>query len=120
MECIMTDGKKKDKTAPPRNREMQVLNWLPVLQEMDSGDARAAALVATSLLENNLVMAIISRLRSLSDDQRKELFDKDTSPIGTFHAKILLGFALNLFDERINTTARIFGRLRAAAARCRA
>jgi hypothetical protein len=77
---------------------MEAVDWLDVLHEMDHGDDRAVAVVAASFLENNLAMSIMARFRELTEPERKALFGDDRTVLGTFSAKIEIGYALSLFD----------------------
>jgi hypothetical protein len=83
-----------------RNRALN--NYLPVIQEMEIADDRTAAIVAASLVENNLALVIIRRFRqSLEDTDIKRLFDNRGAVLATFSNKIDMGFALNLYDNLV-------------------
>lgn len=86
---------------PPRTQPMSELDWLDILNEMDKGDHRTAAVVAASFLENNLATAIMARLKELSDAEVKDLFEEDRAALSTFSAKTDIAFALNLFDADV-------------------
>jgi hypothetical protein len=75
-----------------------IYNWLPVMVELMDQNARAAAIVMGAFLENNLAVAIISRLRPLSSEQEDDLFGSEKAPFSTFHEKVHIGFALNLYS----------------------
>jgi hypothetical protein len=82
----------------PRIRALN--NYLPIVQEMELADDRTAAIVAASLVENNLALVIIKRLREPLDDvEIKRLFDERGAVLSTFADKIDIGFALNLYDK---------------------
>jgi hypothetical protein len=84
----------------PRNRPLN--NYLPIFQEMEHADDRTAAIVAASLVENNLVLVIRKRLRDdLEDVEVKRLFDNRGAVMSTFADKIDMGFALNLYDALV-------------------
>ncbi len=81
----------------PRNRQ---LNHLPILAEMDSLDNRTSAIVAASLIENNLALAIMGRFRTLEDNDQKCIFE-DRGVLSDFSSKIDIGFALNLYGRLV-------------------
>jgi hypothetical protein len=84
----------------PRNRTLD--NYLPIIQDMESADDRTAAIVGASLVENNLVMVIMNRLRdSLDDTEIKRLFDDRGAVLGTFANRVDIGFGLNLYDKPV-------------------
>jgi hypothetical protein len=85
---------------PPKHRPLPVLpETIEVLNEMDSGDDRTCAIVGHAYLENNLVLAIMSRLRDMNAQEQKTLFDEPLSVLGRFAAKIEIARALNLFGD---------------------
>ena len=96
----------------PRHRHLGYLTLSPALLEMDNADDRAAAIVAGSIVENYLAVVIMSRLRPMSAEEQKDLFDRDIAPLGSFHAKILMGSALNLYGERVVNDLRIIKNVR--------
>ena len=81
-------------------RTRPIQNHLPILAEMMGKSERAAAIVAGALVENNLVLAILSRLREMNGEKEEKLFGIDEGPFATFHQRIEIGWALNLYSER--------------------
>ena len=63
---------------------------------------RAAALVATTMVEQALETAILSHFINLSESERSELFwsDKD-APLASFSSRIRIGYALGVFGPRV-------------------
>jgi hypothetical protein len=109
--------KKKSKDMPPKPpRNVPILNYLPILTEMQNGDHRAAAIIAAGLLENNLALALMTRFRELTQATQEKLFDKGGAPLDTFSQKIQLGFALNLYGERVRDDLDRIRRVRNAFA----
>ena len=88
-------------TAPRPPRHAELIDHHLIFHEINNGDNRTAAVVGGSLVENNLALAIMARLRTLSAMQQKDLFDNESSPLGTFHRKIEMGFALSLYEEPV-------------------
>jgi hypothetical protein len=88
-------------TDPKPPRHSKPIDHHLIFGEMDGGDNRTAAIVGGTLVENNIALAIMARLRELTIAQQKDLFDNEASPLGTFHRKIEMGFALTLYEERI-------------------
>jgi DNA-binding MltR family transcriptional regulator len=58
------------------------------------------AVLAAAVLEDLLELVIQKRLIELSSDRREALFGR-MAPLSTFSAKIELGFAIGLYDERL-------------------
>jgi hypothetical protein len=98
-------AKKKHKPAkPPNNRPLSILpETLDALNEMDSADDRTAAIVGLAFLEINLALAIMARLRDIDGIEQKHLFDNPLSLLGSFSAKIAIGYAQNLFGENVRS-----------------
>jgi hypothetical protein len=98
---------------PPKHRPLPVLpETNEVLNEMDSGDDRTCAIVGHAYLENNLVLAIMSRLRDMNAQEQKTLFDEPLSLLGRFAAKIEIARALNLFGDRVQQDLNNLNRIR--------
>jgi hypothetical protein len=60
----------------------------------------ALVLIAAARLDYALEVALLSRMRPLSHGQSKRLFE-GYGPLATFSAKIDLGYALSIFDEKL-------------------
>jgi hypothetical protein len=68
----------------------------PILEEIEKQTDRAAALIATSYLEDRLVEAI--KARTVRDQNVEKDMFRNSGPLGSFSAKIDLGFMLGLYD----------------------
>ena len=79
-------------------KSFSIVDWPPILRELQSESDRAAGIVATSLVENAMENAIRARLLPVSKAHNGKLFG-DRGPLGTFSAKIDLGFSLGLFGK---------------------
>ena len=89
-------------TKSPRHREL--LGYpeaVEALNEMDGHNDRTCAIVGLAFLENNLVLAIMSRLRTLSDSEQRHLFEEPLSLLSSFSRKVEIADALNLITEKI-------------------
>jgi hypothetical protein len=76
-------------------RRLSVLaDWFDISEEIENADARTTAIVAAAYVENNLVLAIMHRLRSLSEDDQKLIFENDHAALRDLSAKIDMGYAL--------------------------
>jgi hypothetical protein len=64
----------------------------PILEEIEKQTDRAAALIATSYLEDRLVEAI--KARTVRDQNVEKDMFRNSGPLGSFSAKIDLGFML--------------------------
>jgi DNA-binding MltR family transcriptional regulator len=65
-------------------------------------EARYIALTGAAALERNIENAIRSKLQRLSKRHFEELF-AENSPLGTFSAKIKIGFAMELYGLKTKT-----------------
>jgi len=98
---------------PPKHKPLRILpEVIDAFNELDSADNRTAAIVGLALLENNLVLAILSRLREMTDAEQKDVFDDPLAPLSRFSAKIHLAWALNLFDEKVRSDLQKLNRIR--------
>jgi hypothetical protein len=71
-----------------------------ITDELDSQTDRGAAIVGVALLDDRLRQAIESSLdSSLSRQDRVDLFEGPTAPIGTYSARARLARALGLFGD---------------------
>lgn len=92
----------KKPSKPPQHRELvYVADAVGIHEEIDGESNRAAAITALAYIENNLVLAIMTRLRSLSADEQKIVFDDEIAPLRDFSAKVDMAFALNLYDDNV-------------------
>jgi len=66
---------------------------------LKSADDPTLAIMGANLVENQLAIAIMSRLRPLSPADYNRLFDGEAAALGRFHAKIQIGYALNLYNK---------------------
>jgi hypothetical protein len=80
----------------------------------EKNDRGAAILMATNL-ENALQFAISNKLQA-NEDRRKELFEHDSSPIGTFSKKIIIGHTIQLFRDETRNNLEIIRAIRNAFA----
>lgn len=90
------------KKDPPRHRELSfVKDAAGIHEEIDGASDRTRALVAVAYIENNLVLAIMTRLRELDAANQKLLFEDEHAFLRDFAAKVDLGYALNLYDHNV-------------------
>jgi hypothetical protein len=79
------------------------LTWKGKLDSMARAlreDDREAALKSGSLVEVSLEHAIKARIIRLRKPELKSLFEGPQSPLGTFSAKIWIGYALGLYGAK--------------------
>jgi hypothetical protein len=69
-----------------------------VIDELGKQSDRGAGIIAASLMEEILELAILNRLRPLSSDKYRNLF-KGNSPLSTFAAKIDIAHAIGLIND---------------------
>jgi hypothetical protein len=83
------DKKKQKPAKQPKNRLLSLLpETLDALNEMDSADDRTAAIVRLAILENNLALAIMARLRDMDKTEQKHLFDEPLSILSSFPRRL--------------------------------
>jgi hypothetical protein len=75
------------------------------LNEVAAASPRAAAIVASALIEDTLRWCLCGFLipkdaqAELSDEDHAAVFDDDNAPLRTFHAKIVMGYALGIYGK---------------------
>ncbi len=90
---------------------------LPSMEQEFYGDSpRASILLSATIVEWAIAEAVQRLLREHSEV--RALFDFD-APLGTFSAKISIGFALNLFETKTKHDLYIIRVLRNGFAHCR-
>jgi hypothetical protein len=72
-------------------------SWID--EEIRSGTDRSAALVAAADLDQTLEDVILIRFVDLNLDEHNELFRGLAAPLGTFAAKIRIGYALGIYGQ---------------------
>ncbi len=60
----------------------------------------AIVIISTTILEDWITIAIKTKMRSISNTVHERIFS-GYGPLSTFSAKIDIGYALNLYDEKI-------------------
>lgn len=82
-----------------------------VVAELESGSARSCGIVAASLLDHFLQLAILSRFRPLNSELRDSIFDFKGAIGGTAN-KIDVAYALNLFPTEHRHDMIVVNRVR--------
>lgn len=108
----MPANKGKGKSKPLPHKYLDQEEEAKILREIDRSNDRAVAIVGGSLVENYLALALLTRLRQLDNAEQKELFGLESSLLATFHAKIQLGYALNLYSGSVLSDLRTVKRIR--------
>jgi hypothetical protein len=86
---------------PPRNHFADGVEVLiEFYSEMSEESDRTAAIVGASFLDDSLGFALTHRFIGLGKDWTDRLFDSANAPLGTFSAKIRLGYALGVFGPK--------------------
>jgi len=89
---------KEDSTLPPRNLYQDGTDaFLDLIKEMGDASHRTAAIVAVAMVDDALGHALLTRLIPLGKTWIDRVFDSADAPLGTFSAKIRLGYALGLY-----------------------
>lgn len=89
---------KGKQSARRRHSYVNEARSIKIFHALHDADDRTLAIVGTNLVEHQLVLALEKRLRKLSATDHNRLFDGENSALGRFHAKIQIGYALNLFN----------------------
>jgi hypothetical protein len=76
----------------------EIKRLIPIFEEIESSNDRAAAIAASAFFEEALVRAIKSRFVDLSREKYKDIFE-GYGPLSTLSAKIDIGYALGLYKE---------------------
>jgi hypothetical protein len=87
---------------------------LTALDEAASASPRAAAIIATSVVEDALRWSLCGFLIPNLDEA--EMFDNEGAPLSSFHAKIVMGYALGIYGQVTREDLRRMQRVRNAFA----
>ena len=88
------------------------LNWLQIFLDDIAGDNdRSAAITLATLVDDQLGVAIEARLVPLSNTLRGRIY-ADRGPLGSFSAKIDMGFALGLYGKQTRSNLHLARRIR--------
>lgn len=76
---------------------------LRVIIEIEKQTDRAAAIIAGAFVERRLTNTIKNRIRRRSESEQKALADlfRESGPLGSFHARIDLGFVMGVYPEEV-------------------
>jgi hypothetical protein len=108
----MSRGKSKRKihdlsrTQPTREELHQVLDLITA-----PADPIATAVLGSALVEHELEKQIRKRFRRNDDTFWKEMTG-DKGPVGTFHAQIVVGYAMRIYDEKMRDALDIVRAIR--------
>jgi hypothetical protein len=80
-----------------RPLDLEAGDDLAALDEAATASPRAAAIVASSLVEDALRCCLCGFFTPVVDEA--EMFDKEGAPLASFHAKIVMGYALGIYGE---------------------
>jgi hypothetical protein len=100
---MASKGKKKASLSDLSRERWTQEEHSAIAREFSEGSDRAAALVGSSIAETGLVEAINSKFRSLTEAQKNNLFYGPTAPLGSFAAKIMLGYALGIYGAKVRS-----------------
>ena len=91
----MANSLKKLLRKPPTDDDL-----LRSLEEVTSDGPRGAAILGATLVENQLKLFLVRRMRpDLSTSQIDEIFT-GTAPLATFSSRIKIGYALGLYGPK--------------------
>lgn len=81
-------------------------DYIAALNEAATGSPRTAAIVAAALVEDALRWCLCSFLipagaqqAELPAEEQAAVFDNETAPLKTFHAKIVIGYSLGIYGK---------------------
>lgn len=101
----------RDLSASP----VEITDWDEILEEVHQTSDRTAAIVLASWVERSLEQSIVKMLPRHDDELVSKLLERDGA-LGSFYAKIHLGFALGLYDESVVENLDIIRKVRNAFA----
>ncbi|QND70007.1 MltR family transcriptional regulator [Tardiphaga robiniae] len=90
---------------------MGISEFADVQGEVGRQTDRGAAIISSSFVEEHLRYAIDRSFVDLSERTSSRLFE-GTGPLSTFHSRILLGFALGMYDQQTREEMIIISRIR--------
>ena len=79
------------------------MNFKQIFELLKTESDRGCALIAGCLVEDVLALTINCHLIDCGEAFRKKLFEGSDAPLGTFSAKIKMGRALAIYDEKLQT-----------------
>ena|ERR1700674_260707 len=82
-----------------------------IIKDIQRQSDRGAAIVGSAFLEHYLELAVLSKMRQLPVKTHEILFE-GTGPLGSFSAKIHVGFALSLYKEHSYADLRLINKIR--------
>jgi len=92
-------GKKRPSLRDLPRQMPTAAEMAELVASMDNMDARAAALIMGSIIDNLLEYAILLNFVTLSETQFNALFRNPTSPLSSFSAKIAVAHALGVYGN---------------------
>jgi DNA-binding MltR family transcriptional regulator len=93
---------------------MSTLDWVQVAEAVQQAlrfSQTTIVLVLNSVVEAAIERGIKSKMRPLSNTQDERLFE-GYGPIATFSAKIDIGYALSVFDDKVLADLRVIKEIR--------
>jgi hypothetical protein len=103
----------KDITTEPPD----LAEYMDLLDEVGEHPDRAVAIILAAMVEGALRAAILARMVPLCERREMGLFGPD-SPLGTFSAKIKVGFALGVYGPETRADLDTVRAIRNAFAHC--
>jgi DNA-binding MltR family transcriptional regulator len=91
-------------------------DWDAYTKEASGESDRACALVVAAVLDHTMVELIRSKLIASSADDDELIFFSDGAPLGTFHGKTIMAFALGIIDASERKDLDVIRRIRNAFA----
>jgi hypothetical protein len=83
---------------PPRDHfKEDVVHIASIFRETLHVSDRVAAISCAALLDDVLGAALSARFVKVGKDWQDRIFDNPTAPLGNFHSKIIIGYAIGLF-----------------------
>lgn len=86
-------------------------NMPGLIEEINSMSDRACAIVWAAMLDDLLEMALSKKMRVLTEKEYESLF-LNQAPLSSFSAKILLGYALNVYNSETKSNLDIVRHIR--------
>lgn len=111
----MSQVTKKKKQSKPRLSSLtkeRPESFSPIeAQKLAEGEPIVPVILYTAMLENTLESVISSKFRHQDQDTLSHLTD-GSGPLGTFHQKIEIGYALGIYDDSTRRSLQIIRKIR--------
>lgn len=112
----MSRGSKKTSVHDLARRSLTKADEPKFFEELLGGTDRSGALVGCALVDGALLAAIRSRFVPMSDEEADTLFHAQSGPLASFAARIRVGRAIGIYENKVTRYLDVIRRVRNAFA----